>query len=428
MRSKKRATIPYSRNTNTNSYSNRSSEDLLIKKRRKRYKHKKKFHLGNLFLSVVTPLVLIFAITKMIAPPSSNDVITVSEIPEPKDIPINISVVGDIMCHSSNYQDAYIADQDTYDFSPVFTDIKEYLQNADLTIGNVETTFSGKNIGYSGYPTFNTPEQLANNLVDLGVDVVSTANNHSLDKNYTGIEGTINTLDAVGIAHTGTYKSVEDQNTIITKEINGVKFAFLSFTYGTNGIPVPAGREYCINLIDKNLILDQISKAKELQPDFICASMHWGEEYKVVPNNTQKELADFLFENDVDIIFGSHPHVLQPMEQRTITKEDGTTKNVFVIYSLGNFMSGQQIENTRNSIILNLHITKHIDGTITFDSYDYIPTYMLDRGQGANQRFQILDVNKTIENYEAGNSDVSEKLYNTLKKVKDTIDNQLIMK
>lgn len=339
-----------------------------------------------------------------------------------KEVSANVVVIGDIMCHTTNFYDAYDAFNDTYDFSTVFTDVKDYIQGADIAIGNLETTFAGKDVGYTGYPTFNTPEQLAQNLKDLGIDVVSTANNHSLDKRYDGLVNTLDELDKVGLSHTGTYKSKEDQDTILTKDINGIKFAFLSFTYGTNGIPVPSGKEYCINLIDENLILDQISKAKALNPDVLCVSMHWGDEYKLKQNSTQEELADFLFKNGVDIILGSHPHVLEPMEKRTITLDDGTTKDGFVIYSLGNFMSGQVIENTMNSIILKMKITKHSDNTISIDSYDYIPIYMYDKGSGQANRYKILDINKCISAYENGDSSISEALYNKLIEARKMID------
>ena len=344
---------------------------------------------------------------------------------KPKDITVNLAVIGDIMSHSSNFQDAYNSETDTYDFSYVFEDIQKYIQGADLAIGNLETTFAGKDAIYSGYPNFNTPEQLAQDLKELGIDVVSTANNHSLDKKYSGLSSTLDELDKVGISHTGTYRSSEEQNTILTKNINGINFAFLSFTYGTNGIPVPSGNEYCINLIDKDLILDQIERAKELNPDVLCVSMHWGEEYKLHQNKTQEELADFLFANGVDIIFGSHPHVLQPMEKRTITLDDGSTKDGFVIYSLGNFMSGQVAENTTNSIILNLKVTKHLDNTITIDSFDYVPIYMYHTGANPNVNYKIIDINKDINSYEKGNSDISENLYNTLVSAKSKIDDIL---
>ena len=397
---------------------------------RKRKRKNKRLNYKRIFLFLVVVFLIIYlislGISKLSSKNKSTDVsATYSEAEKPKDITVNVVSLGDIMCHSSNFQDAYNKETDSYDFSYVFTDIKNYIQNADLAIGNLETTFAGKDAIYSGYPNFNTPEILAKNLKDLGIDVVSTANNHSLDKKYSGLVSTLDELDKVGISHTGTYRSLDEQNTITTKNVNGITFAFLSFTYGTNGIPVPSGKDYCINLIDENLIQAQIAKAKELNPDVLCVCMHWGEEYHLKQNSTQEKLADFLFKNGVDIIFGNHPHVLQPMEKRSVTLEDGTTKDGFVIYSHGNFMSGQVAENTTNSIILQLQITKHTNGTITIDSYNYIPTFMYHEGSGQNINYKIMDINKSIKDYENGNSKISENLYNTLLNAKKKIDSIL---
>ena len=169
-------------------------------------------------------------------------------------------------------------------------------------------------------------------------------------------------------------------------------------------------------------MLDQISKAKALNPDLICVSMHWGDEYKLKQNKNQEKLADFLFKNGVDIILGSHPHVLEPMEKRTITLEDGTTKDGFLIYSLGNFMSGQVIENTMNTIILQLQITKHSNNSITIDSVKYVPIFMYDKGAGQEKRYKIIDINKTLKAYENGDKTITDGLYNRLKAAKTKIE------
>ena len=158
-----------------------------------------------------------------------------------------------------------------------------------------------------------------------------------MDKGTSGVISTLDALDEIGIDHTGTYRSEEEQNTILVKEVNGIRIAFLAFTYGTNGIPVPEGKEYLVNLIDEDLILEQINLAKEQHVDVICASMHWGVEYVQKQNSEQERLANLLFENGVDIIIGNHPHVVEPMEKRTITLADGTEKEVFVVYALRKF-------------------------------------------------------------------------------------------
>jgi len=349
----------------------------------------------------------------------------------PEDITINMGVIGDIMCHNSQYTDAYNSSTGEYDFSYVFEDIKYYIQTADVAIGNVETTFAGKERGYSNYPTFNTPEALAYNLKSLGVDVVSTANNHSLDKGYSGLESTIDFLDDADIAHTGTFKSEEEKNTILIKNVKGLDVAFLSYTYGTNGIPVPSGKNYCINLIDKDLMSKHLELAKQKNPDLICVIMHWGVEYATKQNSTQEDLANFLFENGADIILGGHPHVLQPMEKRTITLADGSTKEGFVIYSLGNFISGQTKTNTRNSIILDLQITKDGEtGKITVDKATYTPIYMYKKSSGT-QKYKLLDIEKSINLYEQGvDTSIGQTTYNTLKteleKIKKIVGEEIL--
>jgi poly-gamma-glutamate synthesis protein (capsule biosynthesis protein) len=324
------------------------------------------------------------------------------EVKIPDDVTINLAVIGDIMCHNTQYNDAY--QNGTYDFSYVFDDIKEELQSADITVGNLETTFAGSDRGYSSYPNFNTPESLAWNLKDVGFDLVSTANNHSLDTGYSGLESTINYLDQAGLAHTGTYKSQEEQNKTTILEVKGLKIAFLSFTYGTNGISIPSGKEYCINLISEDFIKDRLNAAKEENPDIICVFMHWGEEYETTPNQEQQNLAKLLFENGANIILGSHPHVLQKMEN---------TEEGFVIYSLGNFVSGQVKTGTRDSIILNLTVTKKGTGEVIVDSANYTPIYTYKSGASFHQ-YKILNIKKAIDNYNIGNNYISASDYEIL--------------
>lgn len=332
----------------------------------------------------------------------SQEKVVENETKEEKQIPdshIKISVIGDIMCHNTQYMDAYDSSTQTYDFSYVFDDVQEATFDSDIFMGNLETTFAGKERGYSNYPNFNTPEQLAYDLKELGIDILTTANNHCMDTGYSGLESTLNFLDDAEIEHTGTNRSTEEQNKILIKEVNGIKIAFLSFTYGTNGIGIPSDKSYAVNLIDEEFILSQIELAKKESPDLICASMHWGIEYQNPQNENQEKWADFLIENGVSIIFGSHPHVLQPMEYREVGLENGEIRKGFVIYSLGNFMSGQTQKNTRTSIILNLDITKK-GGTseIFVDNVSYIPIYTY-KGTGA-KKYKIVNIDKAIKNYE----------------------------
>ena len=360
----------------------------------------------------------VFKLTSVLLAPENNaeELLEAEKVPEP--ITIHMSATGDIMCHLTNIKNAYNSTSKDYDFSNVFKNIKDYTLSADITVGNLETTFAGKSRGYTGYPTFNTPEVLGKNLKDIGFDVICTANNHSMDKGYSGIESTLNFLDEYDLDHYGTARSKEEQDTILVKDVNGIKIAFLAYTYGTNGIAIPSGKEFSVNLIDKNLIKKHINLAKQQNVDVICVSMHWGNEYKVVQNSNQEDLANFLFKNGVDIILGSHPHVLEPMEKRTITLEDGTTKEGFVIYSLGNFVSGQIYANTKSTVILDIQITKNSDEKITIDSINYTPVYLYDAGSGSKSRsrYTLIDIEKAISDYENSEpNSVSKSLYNTLK-------------
>ena len=335
---------------------------------------------------------------------------------EEQPVTFTLTALGDTLCHNTQYWDAYNSETKEYDFSYVYEDIKYYTKVADITVGSLETTFAGEDKGYSNYPTFNSPDSLATALKKIGVDVISLAGNHALDYGYSGICRTIDVLDNADISHLGTYKTAEDQKKLLIKNVKGVKIAFINYTYGTNGISVPSGKEFCVNLIDKNLIKKQIDQAKSEGADMIVACMHWGTEYKTSANSEQKELADYLFKNGVDIILGNHPHVLEPMEKKTITLDDGTTKDVFVVYALGNFTADQREEITRDSAILNLNITKNIDGKISINKIDYVPIYMYKNSNAKSHKFKILDIEKSITKYESGDtSSISPTVYTNLK-------------
>ena len=338
------------------------------------------------------------------------------------DTTFTLTAIGDVMCHNTQYMDAYDSNTGTYDFSYVFDNISSYTKTADICIGNLETSFAGEDRGYSNYPTFNSPDSLADSLKRIGVDVLSTAGNHALDMGFSGLSRTIDVLDKADISLLGTYKTQEDQDKVLIKYVKGVKIAFINYTYGTNGISVPSDKKFCINLIDKDLIKKHIETAKNQNADIIVACMHWGTEYQTKQNSEQEELADFLFQNGVNVIIGNHPHVIQPMEKRTVTLEDGSTRDGFVAYALGNFICDQNAVNTRDSIILNLKITKHTDGSITIDNYDYVPIYMYKDSSVSKHKMKILDINKTIYNYEHNLDDsITEKIYNLMKTELDRI-------
>lgn len=339
---------------------------------------------------------------------------------EKKDITFTLTALGDVLCHNTQYWDALDKSTNTYDFSYVFENVKEYTNKADVTIANLETSFA--EAPYSNYPTFNSPASLATALKDIGIDIITTAGNHCLDKGFKGLSETIDVLDKNELEHLGTYKTAEDQEKLFVKDLNGAKVAFIDYTYGTNGIPVPTGKEFCVNIIDKEKIKDEIEKAKDQKVDVIIACMHWGQEYHTTQTKEQEDLADFLFQNGVDIIIGNHPHVIEPFETKEVTMPDGTKKQCFVAYALGNFTADQNYANTRDSIIINLKITKKADGTVSIDSSDYIPLYIYKNPALSIKKFKVIDLKTAIEKYENGtDKSIGATAYNLFKKELDQI-------
>jgi len=246
---------------------------------------------------------------------------------------LSLLFVGDIMQHDSNIAAAFNPLQAKYDYSTCFEYVSPIIRSADLAIGNLELTLAGK--PYKGYPQFSAPNELAYELKRAGFDVLVTANNHSVDRGKKGIERTIDVLDTLSILHTGTFKdsSVRATTYPLIIEKNGFRLSLLNYTYATNGIPVP--RPTVVNLIDTVKIKQDLVKARSQQSDAIIVFMHWGDEYQSLPNKTQKKLTELCFREGAKLVIGAHPHVLQPMEWR---KE----KDQFVVYSLGNFVSGQR--------------------------------------------------------------------------------------
>lgn len=330
-----------------------------------------------------------------------------SEEQAPEDLPeeppkptgkttLTISVVGDIMAHMPQV-DAARQDDGTYDFKPVFQDVKPYLEKADIAMGNLETTISNDEIGYTGYPRFRTPEAILEALKYAGFDVITTANNHSLDGVEFGVENTLNKLDEYGFLHTGTARSPEEREQVLIVEKNDIKIAILAYTYGTNGMEAAVDKEkltYMVNYLnDEARIKQDIKKAREQGAEVVIGCIHWGDEYVRQPSDTQKQIADRLFSYGMDIIFGSHPHVLQPMDRKTITDPDGSEREVFVIYSLGNFVSNQRDRYRDSGVILNLEIVKDYDAqTVGLGKIDYIPTWVHKYTENGKLHYRILPV------------------------------------
>jgi poly-gamma-glutamate synthesis protein (capsule biosynthesis protein) len=264
---------------------------------------------------------------------------------------VKLLFAGDAMQHQSQLENAFRNGK--YDYSSYFQYVKNEISRADLAIVNLEGTLGGA--PYKGYPMFCFPDAFAVALKEAGFTLFLTANNHALDTYSKGINRTIDVLDSLAVYHTGTFKNAfeREQNYPLIVEKNGVRMAFLNYTYDTNGLypTTPC----IVNYIDTTLIREDIRKARRLNSDVLIANMHWGQEYKLHPDKTQKKLAQFLMDEGVDLIIGSHPHVVQPSQILT----DSTGRNThLVVYSLGNFVSGMKAIHTDGGQMISVTLKK----------------------------------------------------------------------
>ncbi len=303
-------------------------------------------------------------------------------------VTISISVVGDLMCHSPQFEYAK-AGKDSFDFSPVYRNVKKYFEMSDFTFGNLETVTAGKeNGGYTGYPFFNTPAAYITALKDVGFDLLVTANNHSLDRSEKGILKTINEINYRNLNYVGTYTSQRDRDSIRIFDIKGIKIAILAYSYGTNGNPIPKGKNYLINLIDFDLIQKDILSAKSNSAEIVLVHFHFGEEYKREPVQFQKDVVNKTIELGADIIIGGHPHVLQPVnfyETNNAKLDSG-----FVAYSMGNFFSNQQSRYKDAGMILTINIKKDfIQNRIEISEVNFLPTWVF-KGITTNDKEYLI--------------------------------------
>ncbi len=303
-------------------------------------------------------------------------------------VTIRIAVTGDIMCHSQEYRTSTVA-SDSFDFSPSFQYIKPYLKDADFTIGNLETITAGKKNIYSGYPFFNSPDQFIRDIKNTGFTLVTTSNNHALDRGEAGVRSTIDNLIKSNLNYTGTFTSQKDRDSIRIFNIKGIRISILSYTYGTNGNPVPRGRKYIINLIDENLIAQDISNARKSGAELVVVYYHFGQEYKREPVQEQIDLVNKTKQLGADIILGGHPHVIEPMEYyKTYNAKLDTG---FVIYSLGNFISAQRWRYSDAGVILYLNISKDLrNDSLWISSVEKLPTWVYKGLIDKRTRYVVL--------------------------------------
>jgi poly-gamma-glutamate synthesis protein (capsule biosynthesis protein) len=283
---------------------------------------------------------------------SDTSVIVPVQPPVTRDTAVTIRILctGDIMTHLPVLNASRVKTVKKYNFLPSFELIAPYLHSADLTIGNLETVLAGDKYGISGYPTFNAPQVLANDLKESGFDLLTTCNNHSFDKGLKGLKNTLHHIDSLGFLYTGTFADSTPVKRHIMTEIKGCKVGVLAYAYGINGTLTRRLSRY-INTIDTVKILNEIDTLKAYDADIIIAVMHFGNEYQMLPSEEQKFLVHFLWRSGVQIVIGHHPHVLQPAVF-------DTANNRFAVFSLGNFYSAQKGKNRDMGGIADIIITK----------------------------------------------------------------------
>lgn len=260
---------------------------------------------------------------------------------------------GDALLHASVYNDAKQENGD-YDFSSMLKTLEDVIPKYDLAFYNQETILGGKELGLSTYPAFNSPQEFGDNMLSLGFNLISLANNHTLDRGEKAVRSSLAYWKDKPALTAGSYESFQTRNAPKILEKNGIKYALLAYTYGTNGIPVPKGKEYLVNVYTKAMLENDIRAIRE-QVDLLIVSMHWGIEYEFEPSAEQKKYAKLLADLGVDLVIGTHPHVVQPVEY---------IGDTLVFYSLGNLISAQKGTNKRIGMLGSVEIEKLENGKV----------------------------------------------------------------
>lgn len=284
-------------------------------------------------------------------------------------VTIDIMMIGDMLVHEGVYKSGLQADG-TYNFDHLFKNIAEDIAEADVRIVNQETILGGLELGLSGYPCFNSPYELGDAEVDAGFNIILHATNHTIDKGLVGVENCMNfwRTNHPEMTVLGINANEEEYNNIYVYNKDGFKVAFLNYTYGTNGIPIPSANPYCVNMLDEDKITADVTKAKALA-DMVVVCPHWGTEYVYQPDSNQKYWTNLFLSLGVDVVLGAHPHVMEPVE--TLTRDDG--HQMVVYYSLGNFVSNQDQKPRMLGGMAKVQLVKDKDGSCYVDHYSYTP-------------------------------------------------------
>lgn len=333
---------------------------------------------------------------------------------------IKMSAVGDILCGESMLKDAYDETFGTYDFSHMFSKVSGYINKADIVMGTMETNFSS-----GEYTDENTPVEFAKAVKNTGINVVTISHNHSLDYDLQGLKDTKSCLENLGYSVVGD-KLDGKENAVLIKTVKNTKIAFLTYTDSINNQSSKTKDALeAVNIYSEEQVKSDIAYAEENGAEYIIVMIHWGDAISDTVNQQQKEMADFLVENGVDMILGAHPSVVQPMEVR----KNSEGKNVFIAYSIGTYISTLADDNAKIELVLNIELRKSgKDGEVYLNKVDYTPIYVLDNGRNAENRFELIDMKSAATNYASGNTteitrETYDKLVKGLKKLEEMLAN-----
>jgi poly-gamma-glutamate synthesis protein (capsule biosynthesis protein) len=311
-------------------------------------------------------------------------------------ISITIAAVGDVLTHESIVNSVGDARTGSYDFRPVFASVAPYLSGADYAVANLETRLAGPEAGYAGYPLFNSPDSLAYALKMAGVDLISTANNHALDMGWDGLARTLDRLDDLGLAHVGTNRSAEERATPVIVDIEGIDVAFLNYSEYLNGLSPPEEHaDHAVNVLDADVVARDAALARMWGADVVIALLHYGDEYERQPNEAQIQVSKDILSRGVDVVLGSHPHVVQPIEH-VFEYESWRLTDKYVAYSLGNFVSAQRERYRDSGLIAYVRIEKK-GLRVSVTGISYLPVYVQRSTAQTPVRYRVLPVLPWLE-------------------------------
>jgi poly-gamma-glutamate synthesis protein (capsule biosynthesis protein) len=303
---------------------------------------------------------------------------------------VRLVAAGDLMAHAPVLNSARCEDG-TFDFRPLLEGVRSRVSRADLGIVNLETTIGTETGPYTGYPRFTSPPELLDAVADAGFDLVVTANNHCLDGGYDGILRTLRAIHERGLTPCGTYASPQAADSILIIERNGIRFAYLAHTYGTNGLPLPEENPRAVLLLDSTEVLDRLERARS-EADAVVLQVHWGDEYATLANESQRTFARIFLESGADLVIGCHPHVVQPV--RFFETTSGVRP---VAFSLGNFLSAQRDPNTDWGILLEVDFLKdRATGRTWIETVDLRPVWVRHREKGNLVLLEVVDVTSAL--------------------------------